>query len=424
MPDSTPGKAPVRWGGFGSAPSQKDAFKILAVDDNEALRYSLVRCLRDAGYKTLEAKTGEEALALAAEQPDLITLDVNLPGMSGFEVCRKLKTDPATAHIPVLHISATSIDPESRIRGLAGGADAYLAEPIDRGELVATVGALLRLKNAEMLAREEAEAAENARRELAQLNATLENRVSERTAELKRTNDSFRALSARLLQMQDEERKRLARELHDGVGQLLVAITMNNAAIAEEAGQLSAGARKAVDENESMVQEVLRSIRTISHLLHPPLLDEAGLPSALQWYVQEFSNRSGIQVVLNCSPTLERLPSDMETAIFRIVQESLGNVHRHSGSQTATIRLEVQDGKACLEISDDGKGIPPNKQQEVESSARAGVGIRGMRERIAQFGGVMQIQSSGKGTTILPEMPYKRTSHNEVAPGVPGSKPA
>jgi signal transduction histidine kinase len=413
MPDSPSSKASIRWGGFGSAPAEKNTFKILTVDDNEALRYSLVRCLRDAGYNTLEAKTGEEALALAAEQPDLITLDVNLPGMSGFEVCRKLKSDPATAHIPVLHISATCIDPESRIRGLAGGADAYLAEPIDRGELVATVGALLRLKNAEMLARQEAEAAENARRELAQLNATLEVRVTERTAELKRTNDSFRELSARLLQMQDEERKRLARELHDGIGQLLVAITMNNAAITEEAGKLSVNAMKALDENESMVQEVLRSIRTISHLLHPPLLDEAGLPSALQWYVEEFSNRSGIHVVLNCSPTLERLPSDMETAIFRIVQESLGNVHRHSGSQTATIRLDVIDCEACLEISDEGRGIPPGKQQEIESNARVGVGIRGMRERIAQFGGVMQIQSSGKGTTVVARMPCKGITHAE-----------
>jgi signal transduction histidine kinase len=410
MPDPNSSRGSVRWETFGSGPSQKSAFKILTVDDNEALRYSLVRCLRDAGYYTLEAKTGEEALALAANQPDLITLDVNLPGMSGFEVCRKLKSDPATAHIPVLHISATCIDPESRVRGLAGGADAYLAEPIDRGELVATVGALLRLKNAEMLAREEAEAAKTARQELAELNATLENRVIERTAELKRTNDSFRELSARLLQMQDEERKRLARELHDGIGQLLVAMTMNNAAIEEEAGKLSPSAKKALEENESMAQEVLRSIRTISHLLHPPLLDEAGLPSALQWYVEEFSHRSGIQVVLNCATSLERLAPDVETAIFRIVQECLGNVHRHSGSPRASIEVDVKDGTASVAISDEGKGIPPSKQQEIESNARGGVGIRGMRERIAQFGGSMQIQSDSKGTKVSVLMPCRHAN--------------
>jgi signal transduction histidine kinase len=338
--------------------------------------------------------------------------------MSGFEVCRQLKSNPATAHIPVLHISATCIDPESRIRGLAGGADAYLAEPIDRGELVATVGALLRLKNAEMLARQEAEAAEKARQELTQLNATLEIRVSQRTAELKRTNDSFRELSARLLQMQDEERKRLARELHDGIGQLLVAMTMNNAAIEEEAANLSSTAKKALEENESMAQEVLRSIRTISHLLHPPLLDEAGLPSALQWYVEEFSNRSGIQVSLNCPASLERLAPDVETAIFRIVQECLGNVHRHSGSPTATIEIDVRDGVASLAIVDVGKGIPLSKQQEIESNARGGVGIRGIRERIAQFGGSMQIQSTPKGTTVrvlMPCRPANSVADHEVA---------
>jgi signal transduction histidine kinase len=418
MSDPSSSKGSVRWDGFRPGPSEKSAFKILTVDDNEALRYSLVRCLREAGYHTLEARTGEEALAVAAQQPDLITLDINLPGMSGFEVCRRLKSDPATAHIPVLHISATCIDPESRIRGLAGGADAFIAEPIDRGELVATVGALLRLKNAEMLARQEAEAAETARRELAQLNATLENRVNERTAELKKTNDNFRQLSARLLQMQDEERKRLARELHDGIGQLLVAMTMNNATIEEEAANLSASANKALEENESMAQEVLRSIRTISHLLHPPLLDEAGLPSALQWYVEEFSNRSGIRVALNCSPNLERLSPDVETAIFRIVQEALGNVHRHSGSSTATIDVEVKDGVASLAIIDMGKGIPLSKQQEIESNARGGVGIRGMRERIAQFGGRMQIQSTPKGTTVSVLMPCRTansTTENEVA---------
>lgn len=418
MPDPNSSTGSVRWGGFGPGPSEKSTFRILTVDDNEALRYSLVRCLRDAGYYTLEAKSGEEALALASQQPDLITLDVNLPGMSGFDVCRKLKSDPATAHIPVLHISATCIDPESRIRGLAGGADAYLAEPIDRGELVATVGALLRLKNAEMLAREEAEAAERARQDLAQLNATLENRVSERTAELKRTNDSFRELSARLLQMQDEERKRLARELHDGIGQLLVAMTMNNAAIEEEAAKLSPSGKKALDENESMAQEVLRSIRTISHLLHPPLLDEAGLASALQWYVEEFGHRSGIQVVLNCPASLERLAPDVETAIFRIVQECLGNVHRHSGSPRATIEVQVKDGVASLTVTDEGKGIPLSKQQEIESNARGGVGIRGIRERVAQFGGSMQIQSTQKGTTVSVLVPCRTASavtQNEVA---------
>ena len=213
-------KESARWEAISADSTGNGAIKILTVDDNEALRYTLVRSLRDAGYQVIEARTGAEALARAAELPDLITLDVNLPDMNGFQVCRKIKADPATNHIPILHVSSTFVDPQSRVQGLEGGADAYLAEPIDRGEFVATVGALLRLKKAETTSRQQAQAAEKARKELALSNATLEIRVSARTAELRTANESLRELSARLLKMQDDERRRIARDLHDSVGQL------------------------------------------------------------------------------------------------------------------------------------------------------------------------------------------------------------
>jgi signal transduction histidine kinase len=386
----------------------------LAVDDNEALRYSVVRSLREAGYQVKEARTGQEALALAAEIPDLILLDVNLPDMHGFEICKRIKSNPTTAHIPVLHVSATFVDPEARIEGLSSGADAYLVEPIDRGELVATVGALLRLKNAEILARQQAMIADNARQELAQLNATLEKRVTERTAELKQANDSLKELSARILEMQDEERKRIARELHDSVGQLLAAITMNNAFIFSEASKLTAPSVKALNENETIVQEILRGIRTMSHLLHPPLLDEAGLRSALQWYVDEFGDRSGISVVLECDPSVGRLPGNLETAIFRIVQECLGNVHRHSGSATAVIRLKIDGDRVNLEVSDQGNGISPEKREEMKSGFRAGVGLRSMHERVAQFQGELQIHSGSGGTTVTAMFPNQPTVYAET----------
>jgi signal transduction histidine kinase len=418
MSEVNPQQGRVRWAGFSATSGFGSGSRILTVDDNDAMRYSLVRSLQDAGYNVVEARTGQEALALAANAPDLITLDVNLPDMTGFQVCRQLKSDPATASIPVLHVSSTFVDPEYRVKGLEGGADAYLAEPIDRAELVATIGALLRLKNAEHRARQQAAEAEVAREELARLNASLESKITERTTELQIANEGLRELSARLLKMRDEERRRLARELHDSVGQLLAAITMNLDMIGRESDNLSPQSVQALADNGSMVREVMQSIRTISHLLHPPLLDEAGLPSALQWYVDEFSKRSGIQVDLDCEDSTNRLPSEMETAIFRIVQECLGNVHRHSESQTASIRLEITGDRAFVEVRDEGKGISPTMQEELKSKGHMGVGLRGIRERIAQFGGELQIDSGSSGTVVravIPCTPIPPAVTDEVA---------
>lgn len=404
-PGSIKIKDAARWEAFRADLPGNNAIRILTVDDNEALRYSLVRSLRDAGYQVIEARTGAEALARAAELPDLITLDVNLPDINGFQVCRKIKADPVTTHIPILHVSSTFVDPQSRVQGLEGGADAYLVEPIDRAELVATVGALLRLKRAETAARLQAEAAEAARRELAELNSTLEVRVNKRTAELKTANDGLRELSARILQLQDDERRRIARELHDSVGQLLAAISMNMAVLESELPSLSPEANKAFSENRSFVQQILQGIRTISHLLHPPLLDESGLASALRWYVEEFSQRSGIDVNLEFSPGFDRFAPELETAVFRIVQECLGNIHRHSQSPIADIRVTANGSSLEVKIRDTGRGIPPEKQEQIKVGIRTGVGLRGMRERITQLGGHLSIESHSGGTTILATLP-------------------
>jgi signal transduction histidine kinase len=192
------------------------------------------------------------------------------------------------------------------------------------------------------------------------------------------------------------------------VGQLLAAISMNIALVSTEADKLSDRARTAVFDNASMVQEIVRNIRSLSHLLHPPLLDEAGLASALAWYVDEFGQRSGIKVSFECSPVIGRLSSEMEIAIFRIVQESLGNVLRHSQSPTALVALDVAGRNIILRIRDEGIGIAIERQQELHSGNRAGVGLRGMGERVSQLGGTLEIQSTPKGTEISVALPCPR----------------
>ncbi len=238
----------------------------------------------------------------------------------------------------------------------------------------------------------------------------LEKRVQERTADLDTANQNLRELSARLLQLQDDERRRIARELHDSVGQMLVALTMNLSAVRLDVERLSKTAH-ALADSENLVQEMSSEVRTISHLLHPPLLDEAGLLSALRWYVEGFVRRSKINVDLDLPDEFERLPRESETAIFRVVQECLTNIHRHSESSIAKIRLRQRDHVVLVEIEDKGKGIPPEKIEEMASAGAPGVGIRGMRERLRQLGGALEINSNGSGTVVAVRLPIAAISH-------------
>jgi PAS domain S-box-containing protein len=233
----------------------------------------------------------------------------------------------------------------------------------------------------------------------------LEKRVEDRTAELEAANESLRDLSARLLKVQDEERRRLARELHDSVGQILAALSMNIAVVQSQSHKLDSVGARAVSENAELLQQVSSEIRTMSHLLHPPLLEIAGLASALRWYVDGFSERSKIKVDIELPSGLDRLPNETELAVFRIVQECLTNIHRHSGSETAAIRIWQEDSGLVIQIRDHGKGISLEKQLELTGSSRGGVGLRGMRERLRQLGGAMEVQSEGKGTTIVAIFP-------------------
>jgi PAS domain S-box-containing protein len=206
--------------------------------------------------------------------------------------------------------------------------------------------------------------------------------------------------AARLQHMQDEERKRLARELHDSVGQTLAALSMNIAIIQAQSHKLDSLGARAVSDNAGLVEQVSREIRTISHLLHPPLLDIAGLASALRWYADGFSERSHIKLDLEIPNDFGRLPDELEIAIFRIVQECLTNIHRHSGSTTATIRLHRDANLLTVQVQDSGKGMSMEKQHELIELGRGGVGFTGMRERLRRLGGTLEIKSDGSGTVV------------------------
>jgi len=228
--------------------------------------------------------------------------------------------------------------------------------------------------------------------------------------ERKRSEESLRLLSGQLLHLQDQERRRIARELHDSSGQLLTALGLNLSLVESQNGNMAPHTAKAIRESVGLVQELSRELRTISHLLHPPLLDEVGLASGLRSYMEGFTERSKIKVELQLPEDLGRLPQDLETAIFRIVQESLTNIHRHSESQAAKVRISRFDSQVSLEVEDEGKGIPQEKREAMESGGTPGVGIRGMRERLRQLGGTLEIKSNSRGTLVVARLPVARTS--------------
>jgi signal transduction histidine kinase len=237
----------------------------------------------------------------------------------------------------------------------------------------------------------------------------LEEKVRQRTAELDTANHGLRELTGRLMQSQDDERRRIARELHDSVGQTLAALSMNLSKVETDIERLNQTA-KTIADSSALVREMNKEVRTMSYLLHPPMLDEAGLASALRWYVDGFTQRSGIQVDLEIAEDFGRVQPEVETAVFRTVQECLTNVHRHSGSKTAKVRMLHSAGELCLQVKDDGTGIAAEKLDKVASDGAPGVGIRGMRERLRQLGGTLEVNSNDTGTTVEVRVPVSAAS--------------
>ena len=232
----------------------------------------------------------------------------------------------------------------------------------------------------------------------------LKFRVRQKTAQLQQSNRDLRDLSVRLLRVQDDERRRIARDLHDSTGQALTALKLELAGIEHELAPRNPELARRLASSIEDARMISNELRTISYLLHPPLLDELGLGSALRWYVDGFEKRCGIAVNLELDIT-ERQSPDMETMFFRVVQECLINIHRHSGSAVASIRLSQTERQFVMEVEDEGRGMSADELSAIASGETLGVGLRGMRERISDFGGELEVLSTGQGTKVRAVIP-------------------
>jgi len=352
-----------------------EKLNILLVDDQPTKLMAYEAVLGELGENLIEAHSGMEALEqLLKNDVALVLMDVCMPGMDGFETAEMIHQHPRFENTPIVFVSGVCVTEMDRLKGYRCGAVDYVPVPAPPDLLRAKVKTLV---------------------------------------DLHRKTRQLEALNAKMTLLQEEERRRIARDLHDSVGQLLAAISMNHATVQLESSRLSARAAQCLQENADMVEEVSKQIRTISYLLHPPLLDEAGLEPALRCFVDGFAKRSDIAVSLQISPNLGRLPQEAEICIFRVVQECLTNVHRHSGSRTAAVRVSREKTYVRVEMEDAGKGmsLPASR---LGTSTPAGVGVLGMRERLRNLGGTLDIHSSNQGTHLTAVLPTPRSDSSDL----------
>ncbi len=410
---------------------------VLLVEDNPEMSRYVAEILAPH-YRVVTASNGAEGYEQVIQlHPDLVLSDIMMPVMAGDALVHAIRGHRELDSIPIVLLSARA-DEELRVSLLREGAQDYMVKPFSRHELLARVGSQVALKRTRDLLQHELNSKEKDVASLAsklaerhhELNqalekvtaseAQLEQKVRDRTAKLRiavnelqvevqkrnQVEHSLRHLSGRLLQLQDEERRRLARELHDSTGQVLAALQIHVAALQQKSNGDSPGREEIVSEVASLTQQAIREIRTLSYLLHPPLLDETGLVPSLRWFVQGFADRSKIAVDLELPENIGRLPEEIETTVFRVIQEALVNVHRHSGSPTAKVQITVTDVELTLTVTDEGKGL---KEEIQLGEGQLGVGIRGMRERIRQLGGEIEFRNGTSGTILTARLPLAGT---------------
>jgi len=334
-------------------------------------------------------------------------------------LAQKLSAQPRWSDFPLLVLTgggSSTASTESAVRSRAPLGNVTLLErPLRPVTLLSAVRSALLARRRQYEVRDHLRERAKAEEALQRAHDALESLVEQRTAALRR-------LSVKLLRVQDEERRRIARELHDSLGQDLTAAKICIDMLMQE-GQADS---PHLNEARHLVDRCIADTRTLSHLLHPPLLDEAGLASAAKWYVEGFGQRSGILTQLDLPEHIHRMPARMETALFRILQEALTNVHRHSGSRAVQVRIAIENCRVILTVRDFGMGVPREILQRFWKTGSVGVGLAGIRERLKELGGILEIESNLDGTLLRATIPLSSAeranlAENNVIPSGGGS---
>jgi signal transduction histidine kinase len=370
--------------------TEREKVNILMVDDQPAKLLSYEVILNELGENLIKANSGREALEhLLKEDVAVVLMDVSMPELDGFELAEMIRQHPRFQKTAIIFISGVHLTDLDRLKGYQRGAVDYLSVPVNPELLRAKVSVFADLHR--------------------------------KTQQLEVLNRELRTLSSNLIATQDDERRRIARELHDSLGQELSAAKMMTDKIVMM--NRSPEAKNEAIEISNLIDHAIQQVRSISYLLHPPLLDEIGLQSALQFYLEGFTKRSGIEIVLDMQPiSFPRLAPDMETAIFRIVQEAVTNVFRHSGAREAWVTLVKDDTQIVGTVRDNGKGITDGVMEGRPD--RIGVGIGGMRQRVKEFGGDLRIGNANPGTFVEVTVPIEPVSAEAQGSGRSVYRPA
>jgi signal transduction histidine kinase len=357
----------------------KEKVNILMVDDQPAKLLSYEVILGELGENLIKASSGKEALELLLKNDFAVVLmDVSMPEIDGFEMADIIHQHPRFQKTVIIFISAVHLTDLDRLKGYQRGAVEYISVPV--------VPELLRAK------------------------VSVFAELHRKSHQLEILNHELRRLSVSLIATQDEERRRIARELHDGLGQdLTVAKIMLQGIFREK--QSAEKKEETIADAVKLIDGTLQQIRSVSYLLHPPLLDEIGLRSALGWYLDGLSKRGGIEIAMGMQPPdFPRLAPELETALFRVIQEALTNVFRHSRASKAFVTLEKREKEIAATIRDDGLGVPEGITEFRGNSI--GVGIASMKQRIKELGGELSLRNTHPGTIVevvipIPSVPME-----------------